>query len=89
MQINGRYRFDLDGLETTLPLPFVLLHYLPVIKANRAPNRNSVLLMLGLAVLAGYGVYWLHWRLALSGQAQRRSVRRNCARRWLRCWPPP
>lgn len=59
LQINGRYRFDLDGLETTVPLPFALLHFIPVIKANRAPNRNSVLLMLGLAVLAGYGVYWL------------------------------
>ena len=59
LQLNGRYRFDLDGLETTVPLPFALLHFIPVIKANRAPNRNSVLLMLGLAVLAGYGVYWL------------------------------
>jgi hypothetical protein len=59
LQINGRYHFDLDGLETTVPLPFALLHFIPVIKANRAPNRNSVLLMLGLAVLAGYGVYWL------------------------------
>lgn len=63
LQINGRYRFDLDGLETTFPLPFALLHFIPIIKANRAPNRNSVLLMLGLAVLAGYGVYWLLSRL--------------------------
>lgn len=63
LQINGRYRFDLDGVEATFPLPFVLLHYLPIIKANRAPNRNSVLLMLGIAVLVGYGVYWVlgHW----------------------------
>ncbi|MEZ4863516.1 MAG: interleukin-like EMT inducer domain-containing protein [Caldilineaceae bacterium] len=59
LQINGRYRFDLDGIEATIPLPFAILHYLPIIKANRAPNRNSVLLMLGLAVLAGYGVDWL------------------------------
>ncbi len=59
LQINGRYRFDLDGVEATFPLPFVILHYLPIIKANRAPNRNSVLLMLGLAVLVGYGVKWL------------------------------
>ncbi|MBX3015353.1 MAG: hypothetical protein KF832_27785 [Caldilineaceae bacterium] len=59
LQINGRYRFDLDGVEATFPLPFALLHYLPIIKANRAPNRNSVLLMLGLAVLVGYGIYWL------------------------------
>ncbi|MBK8049385.1 MAG: hypothetical protein IPK16_21075 [Anaerolineales bacterium] len=59
LQINGRYRFDLDGLETTVPLPFVLLHYLPIVQANRAPNRNSAVLMLALAVLAGWGVYWL------------------------------
>ena len=59
LQINGQYLFDFDGLESTFPLPFLLLHYIPVIKANRAPNRNSVLLMLGLAVLAGYGAYWL------------------------------
>lgn len=63
LQINGRYRFDLDGLETTVPLPFALLHFIPVIKANRAPNRNSVLLMLGIAVLVGYGLYWLFDRM--------------------------
>ncbi len=56
LQINGRYHFDLDGIETTFPLPFALLHYLPIIKANRAPNRNSVILMLGLAVLVGYAL---------------------------------
>ncbi len=59
LQINGRTTFDLDGLATTVPLPFALLHFLPVIQANRAPNRNSVLLMLGLAVLAGYGLLWI------------------------------
>ncbi|MDH7485165.1 MAG: interleukin-like EMT inducer domain-containing protein [Anaerolineae bacterium] len=59
LQINGRYRFDLDGLEATFPLPYALLHYIPIVQANRAPNRNSVLLMLGLAVLAGFGTYFL------------------------------
>ncbi|MBI1295370.1 hypothetical protein GC175_10495 [bacterium] len=59
LQINGRYRFDLDGVETSFPLPFALLHYIPIIKANRAPNRNSVLLMLGLAVLVGFAIYWI------------------------------
>jgi len=52
LQINGSYRFDIDGIPATIPLPFALLHYLPVVKANRAPNRNSVVLMLALAVLA-------------------------------------
>ncbi|MGD2206242.1 MAG: interleukin-like EMT inducer domain-containing protein [Anaerolineae bacterium] len=59
LQINGRSTFDLDGLKTTVPLPFILLHYIPVIKANRVPNRFSVVLMLALAVLAGFGAYWL------------------------------
>ncbi len=62
LQINGRYRFDLDGVETSFPLPYALLHYIPIVRANRAPNRNSVLLMLGVAVLVGYGVYWLSRR---------------------------
>jgi hypothetical protein len=63
LQINGRYRFDLDGVETSFPLPFALLHYIPIIKANRAPNRNSVLLMLGLAVLVGFAIYWILKRI--------------------------
>jgi len=67
LQIIGRYRFDLDGLlpeGVTFPLPAAILHYLPVINANRAPNRYSVALMLGLAVLAGFGVAWLMARAA-------------------------
>jgi hypothetical protein len=59
LQINGRSLFRLDGLETTVPLPFLLLHYIPVVKANRVPNRFSLVLMLALAVLAGFGSYWL------------------------------
>ena len=59
LQVNGHYQFSLDNLlpeGVTLPLPFTLLHYIPFVSANRAPNRNSVILMLSLAVLAGYGV---------------------------------
>jgi len=60
LQINGRYRFSLDNLlpeGVTVPLPFALLHFIPFVSANRAPNRNSVILMLALAVLAGYGAW--------------------------------
>jgi hypothetical protein len=67
LQINGRYLFPLDNLlreqglaqDVTFPLPYALLHYLPIIQANRAPNRFSVVLSLALAVLAGYGAAWL------------------------------
>lgn len=79
LQINGRYRFDLDGVEATFPLPFVILHYLPIIKANRAPNRNSVLLMLGIAVLAAYGITWL--MRAVGNAIQRRQTADSPSRR--------
>ena len=59
LQINGRSTFDLDGLLVNVPLPFIILHYIPVVSANRVPNRFSVVLMLSLAVLAGFGAYWL------------------------------
>ena len=71
LQINGEYQFDLDGVDATFPLPYALLHYVPIVKANRAPNRNSVLLMLGLAVLVGYGVYWA------MGKVERRSKNKD------------
>jgi hypothetical protein len=59
LQINGRSTFDLDGVLVNVPLPFLLLHYIPIVKANRVPNRFSVVLMLALAVLAGFGAHWL------------------------------
>ncbi|RIK36862.1 MAG: hypothetical protein DCC55_26025 [Chloroflexi bacterium] len=76
LQIDGRYRFDLDGIEATFPLPYALLHYIPIIKANRAPNRNSVLLMLGIAVLVGYALYWL-WQQLGGGERRTQSVERK------------
>ena len=59
LTINGRNHFNLDGLEVTFPLPFALLHYLPVINAHRVPNRFGIPLTLCMAVLVGYGVTWL------------------------------
>ncbi len=70
LQINGEYQFDLDGVDATFPLPYALLHYVPIVKANRAPNRNSVLLMLGLAVLVGYGLFWVMGKLEARRKAK-------------------
>ena len=72
LQINSRYRFSLDNMlpeGVTFPLPFTLLHFIPFINGNRAPNRNSVILMLALAVLAGYGAAWLLERIANGREA--------------------
>ncbi len=57
LHINGRSSFDLDGLLVHVPLPFILLHYIPVVKANRVPNRFSCVLMLCLAVLVGFAAH--------------------------------
>ena len=83
LQINGEYLFDLDGVDATFPLPYTLLHYIPIIKANRAPNRNSVLLMLALAVLAGYAIAWL-WVKLRAWRAQRGQATRA---RWIVALP--
>jgi hypothetical protein len=74
LQINGRYRFSLDNLlpeGVTFPLPYALLHFVPFINANRAPNRHSVILMLALAVLAAFAAAWLFG--AIDERAKRRS----------------
>jgi hypothetical protein len=59
LTINGQNRFNLDGIEVTFPLPFALLHFVPLLSANRVPNRFGIPLTLALAVLAGYGLAWL------------------------------
>jgi hypothetical protein len=69
LQINGRSAFDLDGLTVNVPLPFILLHYMPLVKANRVPNRFAVVLMLALAVLAAFGALWLLGKAARRGRA--------------------
>jgi len=45
-----------NGADTGLPLPFLLVQQLPFFKGNRYPSRYSVLLVLSLAVLVGYAV---------------------------------
>jgi hypothetical protein len=72
LQINGQSLYDLDGLEVTVPLPYILLHYLPFVQGFRAPNRFSLVLLQALAVLAGYGAAWLLVKVA--GARQRRTA---------------
>ncbi len=62
LHIGGKSIFDFDGLQVTFPMPFLLLHYIPLLKENRAPNRFSVLVMLSLAVLVGFAIVWLTQR---------------------------
>jgi hypothetical protein len=63
--------FDLDGLQVNVPLPFIILHYIPVIMANRVPNRFSAVLMLALAILIAFAVYWILSRVVAWGRPNR------------------
>ncbi len=64
LHVNGQSTFDLDGLEVNVPLPFLILHYIPIIRENRVPNRYSILVVIALAVLVAYAVWWLLWKLS-------------------------
>jgi len=52
-----------NGADTGLPLPFLLMQQLPFFKGNRYPSRYSVLLVLSLAVLVGYAISWISRKL--------------------------
>ncbi|HIQ12613.1 MAG TPA: hypothetical protein EYH29_07075 [Caldilineales bacterium] len=80
LQIYGRILYDFDGLETSIPLPFILLHYIPFVKGNRTANRWSIVLMLALAVLAAWGAWWLLGKMNGEGAEGRGNER---ARGWL------
>ena len=49
----------IDGHETGIGGPFNVLQQLPFFKGNRYPSRYSVMLMLCLSVLAGFGLVQL------------------------------
>jgi hypothetical protein len=63
LHIYGRDTLSLNGLELFLPLPSFLLHVVPGLSAVRVSSRFSVMLMLAMAVLAGYGIQQLLQRV--------------------------
>jgi hypothetical protein len=63
LHIDGAPHFTLGDTTFRLPMPYLLLHYIPIIGGIRAANRFDVMLMLSLAVLTGYGVHYLLRRL--------------------------
>lgn len=63
LHISGQSVFDFQGLQVTFPLPFLLLHYIPFFKENRAPNRFGILVILSLAVLIGFALAWIGQKL--------------------------
>lgn len=52
----------INGMDTGVPLPFRIFQELPFFKGNRYPSRFGVLMVLSLAMLAGWGTAWV-WQV--------------------------
>ena len=59
LTINGVADFSFSGYNFKIPLPYVILMHIPVFSIARAPSRWDVLVMLSLAILAGYGLNYI------------------------------
>ncbi len=70
LHMNKQSVFDLDGMKLTVGLPYVALHYIPILSGLRAPQRFSVVATLTFALLAGYAVQWLVARVSRGALVQ-------------------
>lgn len=60
LHIDGDFVFGIGDWRFAVPLPYAAVPYLPLIKGARVAARFDIMVMLGLAVLAAFGVrYWL------------------------------
>jgi len=58
------------GHRTGIPMPYRIFYYLvPGFKALRVPPRFDIMIALGLAVLAGFGVKWIMQAISGKGAA--------------------
>jgi hypothetical protein len=56
LHVYGQHRFQPGGEELSVPLPYLLLQYVPFVNGTRVPSRFTEVLVFSLAVLAGYGL---------------------------------
>jgi hypothetical protein len=63
--------------RTSIPLPYLLLAELPIVRFTRVPSRYALLVQLAVSVLAGLGLHSL---------LRRRTLRRPAARRLTARW---
>lgn len=62
----------IGGVMTYVPTPWALLRYVPVIGAARMPQRMSVLVMLGVALLLAFALRGLRERLRATSRGRTR-----------------
>ena len=59
LHINGVVTIPIEGCTATILLPYAFLMKIPIFSMARVPSRWTVLIMLSLTVLAGYGLSYL------------------------------
>jgi len=67
LHINGQWDFELDALVVNLPLPYIIFHYIPILKGARIPGRFGIMAVLAVAVLAAMACLWILRRLRSAG----------------------
>jgi hypothetical protein len=63
LHVAGRWTFDVGDVPITVPLPAILLYFVPGLSALKVMSRSAAIVMLAVAVLAGLGVAALDDRL--------------------------
>lgn len=59
LHVNGILSLPVEGYNLYIPLPYAVLMHIPFFSMARVPSRWDVLVMLSLAVLAGYGLSYV------------------------------
>jgi hypothetical protein len=62
LHINGIVEIIFEGYISHIPLPYIILMKIPIFSLARVPSRWTVLLMLSLSILVGYGLKYLFSR---------------------------
>jgi hypothetical protein len=70
LHVAGASVFRIEDQPLSVPLPYLLLHYVPFVRGARVPSRFTELLLLALIVLAGYALA----RICAGFTARRKAV---------------
>lgn len=60
LHINGIFSIPVEEYTTYIPLPYLLITKIPIISIARALSRWDVLLVMSVAVLAGFGLSYIN-----------------------------
>lgn len=63
LHVNGILSIPVEDYDLYIPLPYAVLMHIPFFSMARVPSRWDVLVMLSLAVLAGYGLSYIFDKL--------------------------